>query len=306
MSGGVQARDDLGRAALYMVLSAMFIPLLNGSAKYLAARYPIVEIVWARYTGHFFYMVLFFAPSRGLGLLVATQPALQIVRSTLLCSSTALFITALPYVPLTTATAISFTSPFIVTALAPFLLRERVGAARWAAVAAGFVGAMVVIRPGSDEMHPISLLFFAAATLSALYQILSRKLAAYDRAETSITYIALAGFVLTTLPLPFVWETPRSLTDALVFVGLGIFGGFGHYFLVRAFELAPAPFVSPFNYLGLIGAATLSVLAFGQIPDVWLWLGAAIIVGSGLCILLYEHRQRQAAKPPPADSGGCG
>ncbi|MGE0749038.1 MAG: DMT family transporter [Variibacter sp.] len=292
MPGGEQARDNLSRAALYMVLSAIFIPALNASAKYLATRYPIVEIVWARYAGHFLYMLIVFAPRRGLSLLIANRPILQLVRSTLLCSSTAIFVLALPSAPLTTAAAISFTAPFVVTALSPLLLSERVGAARWAAVAAGFLGAMIVIRPGTEDMNAAHFLFFASATFSALYQIMSRKLAAYDRAETSITYIAVAGFVLTTIPLPFVWVTPASAKDAIVFVGLGIFGGVGHYFLVRAFELAPAPFVSPFNYLNLIGAAILSVAVFGQFPDLWLWIGAAIIVGSGLFILLYERRQR--------------
>ena len=85
---------------------------------------------------------------------------------------------------------------------------------------------------------------------------------------------------------------PASARDLLLFIGLGVFGGFGHYFLVRAFELAPAPFVAPFNYLGLIGAALLSVVVFGQFPDLWVWVGAAIIAGSGIFMLFYEHRQR--------------
>ena len=275
-----------------MLLVAVFIPLLNASAKYLAARYPIIQIVWARYAGHFIYMVLFFAPRLGASLLVASRPLLQLVRSMLLCISTLIFMTALAYVPLTTATAISFTGPFIVTALAPFLLGERVGWVRWLFVIVGFVGAMIILRPGTASVEPAAFLVFASAFASALYQILSRKLAAHDRAETSITYIALAGFVITTVPLPYVWVTPISLIDWLVFVGLGVFGGFGHYFMVRAFEIAPAPFVSPFNYLGLIGAAILSVMVFGQFPDVWVWAGASVIAGSGIFMLYYEHRVR--------------
>src|SRR5215207_1205846 len=169
-------------------------------------------------------------------------------RSTLLCISTVIFVTGLPYVPLATASAISFTGPFIVTALAPLVLGERVGPKRSAAVAIGFVGALVIVRPGAAGMNTAALLFFGSAFFSAMYQLLTRKLAAHDSAETSITYIALAGFVLTTIPLPFVWKTPVSWHDALLFFGLGLFGGFGHYFIVRAYEIA-APFVSPFNYL---------------------------------------------------------
>jgi len=237
-------------------------------------------------------MVVFFAPRLGTSLLVTARPGLQLARSTLLCISTLIFITGLPHVPLTTATAISFTGPFMVTAMAPLLLGERVTPARWLAVAAGFIGALVILRPGAADVSPAAFLFLASAFASALYQIMSRKLASLDRVETSITYIALAGFVLTSVALPFSWQTPGSARDFLLFVALGVFGGFGHYFLVRAFELAPAPFVAPFNYLGLIGAALLSVLVFGQFPDAWVWLGAAIIAGSGIFILLHEHMQR--------------
>ena len=148
------------------------------------------------------------------------------------------------------------------------------------------------MRPGLGVGHSAAFLVFGSATTSALYQILTRKLAAHDPAETSITYIALAGFLITTVPLPFVWQTPASLFDCLVFLGLGLFGGFGHYFMVRAFELAPAPFVSPFNYGQLIGATLLSVVVFGQLPDVWVWAGALVIAGSGVLMLVAERHAR--------------
>jgi drug/metabolite transporter (DMT)-like permease len=290
--------DDVGRAVLYMLIAASLIPLLNASAKYLSSDYSIVEITWARYAGHFVYMLIAFLPRRGVRLLVASRPVLQLVRSTLLCASTAIFFTALSYVPLPTATAISFTGPFIVTALAPFLLGEAVGRRRWAAVACGFLGALVIVRPGLGVEHWAAFLVFGSATTSALYQILTRKLAAHDPAETSITYIALAGFVLTTLGLPFVWKTPAGLLDALLFVGLGIFGGFGHYFIVRAYELAPAPVVSPFNYGQLLGATLLGFTVFGQIPDLWTCVGALIIAGSGIYMLLSERRRGAQRKRP--------
>jgi drug/metabolite transporter (DMT)-like permease len=274
-----------------MMLSAILIPLLNASSKYLTQFYPVVEITWARYAGHFVFMLLVFAPRRGTRLLVSSRPVLQLVRSTLLCLSTLIYISALKWVELPTATAISFTGPLIVTALAPFLLGEQVGRTRWLAVGVGFLGALVVVRPGMEGANQAALLVLASASASALYQIMTRKLASQDPAETSITYIALAGFVLTSVPLPFVWVTPESLWHALVFVGLGLFGGFGHYFLVRAFELAPAPVVSPFNYGQLIGAAVLSYSVFGQIPDAWTWLGAFIIAASGI-FMLYAERSR--------------
>ena len=288
--------DNLPRAVLYMVLVAIFIPMLNASAKYLAERgYPVIEIVWWRYAGHFLVMVVVFAPRLGTRLLAASRPALQLVRSSLLAASTLIFMSALAYVPLTTATAMSFTGPFIVTALAPVLLGERVGLVRWLFVIFGFFGALIILRPGTGAVEPAAFLLLGSALTSALYQIVSRKLASHDRAETSITYIALAGFALTTVPLPFVWVTPATALDWVLFALLGVLGGFGHYFWQRALEIAPAPFVSPFSYLGLIGAALLSVAVFGQFPDVWVWIGAFIIAGSGIFMLYYEHRQRGRA-----------
>ncbi|HEX2136655.1 MAG TPA: DMT family transporter [Microvirga sp.] len=285
------ARDNVSRAVLFMVLAAILLPLLNASSKYLSQTYPVLEITWARYAGHFLFMLIAFAPRRGLRLLASSQPVLQLVRSALLCASTLIFIAGLVSVMLPTATAISFTGPLIVTALSPLVLGEAVGRYRWLAIGTGFAGALVVVRPGLDPGYEAALLIFAGAFFAALYQLLTRKLAAHDPAETSITYIALAGFVLTSIPLPFVWQTPASLWDALVFAGLGLFGGFGHYFLVRAFELAPAPVVAPLNYGQLIGATLLGMMVFGQVPDYWTWLGAAIIAGSGLIMLWAERRK---------------
>jgi drug/metabolite transporter (DMT)-like permease len=282
--------DDVRRAVLYMAYAIALIPLLNASAKYLSRDYAIPEIVWARYAGHFFYMLIAFAPRRGIRLLITARPVMQLLRSTLLFASTALYFTAISYVPLPTAAAISFTGPFIVTLLAPAVLGEVVGLRRWSSVVLGFIGALVIVRPGMGANHWAAFLVFGSATTSALYQLFARKLAAHDAAETSITYIALAGFVLASALLPFYWRTPANLLDAMLFVGLGVFGGFGHYFIVRAYELAPAPVVSPFNYGQLLGAALFIYTVFGEFPDLWTWVGALIIVVSGIYMIYGEKR----------------
>ena len=288
MSAQVSRPDDLNKAVLYMVLAASLIPMLNAGAKYLTEDYSVLQITWARYAGHFVYMLMVFVPYRGLALLRSQQIPLQLLRSSLLCMATLIYITALAFVPLTTAAAISFTAPFIVTAFAPFILGERVSLRRWIAITVGFAGALIVIRPG-EGMNLAALLVFGSAASAAFYQLLSRKLAAGDPADTSITYIAVTGFLLTSLPLPFIWQTPGSVLDWMLFASLGFFGGFGHYFLVRAFEVAPAPFVSPFNYLQLAGAVLLGWVVFGQLPDLFVWLGSAIIIGSGVYILYSER-----------------
>jgi drug/metabolite transporter (DMT)-like permease len=289
--GTTQVPDNLERAVLFVVLSVLVLPAVNACAKYLNA-YSVVQITWARYAGHFAFMLLVFVPRSGLELLRTTRLGLQLTRSCLHCASALLTFYALGFVALPTATAISFSAPLMVTALAPLVLGETVGLARMLAVAAGFVGALVVVRPSADGQNWAVVLLLANAAISAVIQLMSRKLAQHDGAATSNTYMVLVGFVAMTLPLPFVWRTPADTLDAMVFVGIGISGGIGHYLLVRAFELAPAAFVSPFTYGQIIGATLISYLVFGQLPDVSTWIGAAIIAASGLFILYRERRAR--------------
>jgi drug/metabolite transporter (DMT)-like permease len=291
--------DDYPQAVLFMLLAALFLPLLNAAVKTMSARYPVLELLWARYAGHLVFMLVVFAPRRGLALLRSTRPVLQVSRSTLFCISSSVMFYALGFVPLATAVAINFTSPLIVTALAPIMLAERVGTARAIAVGVGFLGAMIVVRPGSGAYHWAAFLIFVSAATSAMTQVLSRKVAGHDAPETSNTYMVVAGFVLTSLPLPFVWQTPANTWDSLLFVSLGVLGGLGHYCLVRAFELAPAPFISPFNYAQILGAAVLSAVVFGQVPDLWTWVGAAVITLSGIFILLYERLRRRTDRERP-------
>jgi drug/metabolite transporter (DMT)-like permease len=285
--------DNLERAVLFVVLAVLVLPVINACAKYLSS-YSVVQITWARYAGHFLFMLLMFAPRSGLNLLRTTRLPLQLTRSSLHCLSAILTFYALGFVALPTATAISFSAPLMVTALAPLVLGERVGLIRWVAVAAGFVGALVVVRPGASGQDWAVGLLLANAAASAVIQLMSRKLAQHDGAVISNTYMVLVGFVLMSLPLPFVWRMPTELLDALVFVGIGVTGGVGHYLLVRAFELAPAAFVSPFTYGQILGATLISYLVFGQFPDSWTWIGAAIIVASGLFILYWERRSKAA------------
>jgi drug/metabolite transporter (DMT)-like permease len=276
---------------VFVVAAVLVLPIINACAKFLNS-YSIIQITWARYAGHFLFMLLFFAPRSGLDLLRSTQLPLQLIRSSLHCMSAIMTFYALGFVSLPTATAISFAAPLMVTALAPLILGERVGLPQWLAVGAGFMGALVMVRPGASGQNWAVLILLLNAGASAVIQLLSRKLARHDGAATSNTYMVLVGFVLMSVPLPFVWRSPADTIDVLVFLGIGVSGGVGHYLLVRAFELAPAAFVSPFTYGQILGATLISYLVFGQLPDVWTWLGAAIIVASGLFILYRERRLR--------------
>lgn len=283
---------NIGRAIGYMALAMALLPCLNAAAKHLGRAYPTVEIVWARYAGHFAYMCLVFLPQRGLRLFATAHLGTHILRSALLVLSTGIYFSALYDTELPTAAAISFVAPFMVTALAGIVLGERMSVERWAAAGIGFLGALVILRPGMGVVHLASFLVLISAAFNALYQTLTRLLAATESAETSNTYIAVVGFVVTSLAVPFFFVPPRSMVDGLLLVSLGAFGGFGHYFVVKALEWGPATVIAPLNYAQLIGTVVLGYAFFGEFPDVWTWLGAAIIIGSGLYIFGAERRVR--------------
>ncbi|MCP5151503.1 MAG: DMT family transporter [Ectothiorhodospiraceae bacterium] len=289
------AHHHVGRGIAFMCTAALVLPFLNAGAKLLGGEYPIVEIVWARYAGHLLCMMLVFMPRRGLRLFATRRPGLHVVRSALLLASTLCYFTALRYISLPTAAAINFTSPIIVTLLAIPMLGEQVGWRRMTAVGFGFLGALVIIRPGTDAVHPAAVLVLGSASAYALYQVLTRRAAATDPADTSVTWTAVVGTLGASLVLPWHWETPHTATHAAILASLGAVAGLGHYFVVKAFQHAPASIVSPFSYAQLLGAAVLGFAIFGQLPDVWVWVGAAMIVAAGLYIT-YRERVRASER----------
>jgi drug/metabolite transporter (DMT)-like permease len=269
--------------------------LLNAAAKALTGDFPVVELLWARTAGHLVFVVAAFGPRYGRRLFATRHPAFQLARSLLLMGSTAFNFAALRFIGLATATTINFTAPFIVAVLGIPMLGERVGLRRWLTICVGFLGVLVVIRPGSNVAQAASLLALGTAVCYAGYQVLTRRVAATDPPETTVGYSALLGTVLTTLVLPFSWVTPASWTQVGLLLSMGITGGLGHYLVARAYMWAPAAVVSPFNYVQLLGAAVTGYLFFGEVPDATLWLGAALIVGSGILMAWSEARRPASA-----------
>jgi drug/metabolite transporter (DMT)-like permease len=282
------------RGTLLMCAGVSLFPFMNAAVKLLGARYPANEIVWARFTGHLIVMLLVFLPQYGSRLLATRRPAVQIGRGVLMLVGNALFVVAIAHVPLATASAIGFTAPLIVTALAVPLLREPVGLRRWSAVLVGFAGALVVIRPGSGFGDPMMLLLLLGSATNALYLIATRWIGHYDDPATSIVFSALIGSAIMTLVLPFSFVWPRDAFDFAMLGGLGVIGAVGHYLVICAFRHGPAAVIAPLGYVELVGTATLGYLIFDNCPDVWTWVGAAIIIASGLYITLRERRLRAA------------
>jgi len=290
--GGDAHRRNALRAILFMAIAINLFPFMNVAVKYLSVDYPTTQILWARYAGHLLFMVLMFMPKRGMDLFRASKPGVHVIRSILMFVSTICFFSALRWIPVPTASAINFTSPLIVTAMAAPFLGEAVGWRRWVAVAVGFAGALIIIRPGGADTHWAMLLVLGTAFSYATYQIVTRKFSASDTPETSITYISIVGAVLSTLALPFDFHLPKDWIDTGVFLAIGFIGGIGHYFVIRAFQLGEASVLAPFNYGQLVMATVLSFLVFGTFPDAWTFVGAGVIVSSGLYITYRETRRR--------------
>src|SRR5437763_8209496 len=290
-----RSQHDVVRGIRLMCAGVSMFPFMNAAVKLLGANYPVAQIVWARFTAHLLVMLLVFLPQYGRRLLATRRPAVQIGRSLLMLVSNMMFVVAITRVPLATASAIGFTSPLIVTALSVPILHESVGIRRWSAVVIGFAGALLVIRPGGGLHDLAVLLLLLSSGAYALYQIATRWVSFYDDAAIGIIFTALLGSLVMTTTLPFVFVMPRSALDILLFASLGLLGGAGHYLVIRAFQSGPAAVIAPLGYIELIGTTILGYAIFGNFPDLWTWIGAAIIIASGLYIA-FRERPRSAVR----------
>jgi drug/metabolite transporter (DMT)-like permease len=279
---GSPPTDRILRSILAILFSVACFSVLNAISKTLSQHYPVVQVIWARYVFAFIFMMALFLPRSGLALFRWHNVGSQVVRGLLLFFSSFLYFHGIVYLPLATAASISLTSPLIVTALSARFLGEPVGVRRWIAVCLGFIGAVIVVRPGHANFEWHSLLIVASTLCSAFYQLFSRRYGQAERPDASATMATIVGTVVALPMLPFEWQTPSFGWDWVLFVAIGICAGVGHYFLTIAYSQAPAATVAPFNYVQLIGAAILGYLVFDNIPDFWTWVGAAVIVCSGL------------------------
>ena len=292
--------DRILRAILSTILAMACFSILNAMSKTLSTSgYPVIEVIWARYVFAFIFMLAMFLPRSGLKLFSIRRLDTQVVRGLLLFFSSYLFFHGVMYLPLATAAAISLASPIIVTALSARLLGEPVGPRRWAAVVVGFIGALIVVRPGQAAFDWHVLLIVASTVCSSFYQIFSRRYGQTERPDASATVATIVGTIAATPFVPFEWVMPTSTWHMVLFVGMGIMAGTGHYFLTIAYSQAPAAVVSPFNYTQLIGSAAMGFIVFHEMPDLWTWVGAGVIIASGLYIGYRERvRYRQRMKLP--------
>jgi len=274
-----------------MILTMLTFVSMDTIVKHLVQSYPVTQVVWGRYTFHVILLAIYLGPRLRFTMRTKHLGG-QLGRSMLLFLTTSLFFAGLQFVPLVDAAAIMYVAPIVVTALSVPSVRQKVGPHRWAGVVIGFIGAMVIIRPGTDVMQLASLLPLSAAVTYAFYQISTRALAGEDSVMTTAFYTSVAGAAIASLAVPFQWVTPDIEGWGLLAI-TGFLGGLGHLMLIRAFEMAPAATLSPYGYTNLIWATGLGFWFFNELPDLWTVVGALIIALSGLYIFYRESRARK-------------
>ncbi len=272
------------RGVLMMCFAVACFATMNGFVKELRVQeLPLMVIIWGRYFFHTILVLLLF-PRRIPMLLSGSDKGLQLVRSVLVLLATACMFTAVGFMPLADAVAITFIAPLLITALSVPLLNERVGLRRWIAVIIGFAGMLVIVRPGGGLFQPAALLPIGVTVFYALYQIITRVISHRTDPINTVFYTAIVGGVCMSLILPFFWQPPTG-EQWLLLVVVGLLGGLGHWAIIMAYQRAEAPLVAPFAYTELIWASLMGIALFRDFPDVWTIVGAGVIAASGIYIL---------------------
>lgn len=272
---------------LLFLTALLLFAILDATAKYLTAYHAVPFMVWIRYLVHCLFMLLTVAPGEGRALIATRHPGLMIVRALTLVGVTLFMQLALRTLPLAESSALVFTTPLLVALLAGPLLGETIPRRAWIATAAGFAGVLLIARPGGT-VGGIGVVYAGAAALCyALYQILTRRLAATETPLRLLFYTALIG-TLAMAFAPFThWDgTLPGWPDALLLASLGLWGGVGHFLMIRAFREAPASQLAPLLYVQLIWATLLGWLVFGHLPDLPAVAGMLVIGASGLFLVL--------------------
>jgi drug/metabolite transporter (DMT)-like permease len=287
-------------AVLLIVCASACFTTVDVSVKLLSQRYPVPLVVWARWGVQALVLLAAVGPRMRLDLLRTQRLPLHLARGALLIGSSVCFFSALRFLPLAEATALNYTSPIMVTLLAGWVLGERLTRPRWAFVVAGFVGMLLIVRPGGDLLGPTALLAVGAAALYATFQIMTRKLAG-ENLMVLMIYPSLVGTAVLSLVVPFVRSDEWYPTsDLAAFVGIGALGSLGHLLFVRAFQTASASALAPFTYAQLVWSTLAGWLVFGTFPDGWTLTGIFIIAGSGVVLTWYERWRANLPQSEPA------
>ena len=283
------ARADRPFRGIALILaSTVFLGASDVTAKYLSSTLPSIEIAWIRFLVFALIMVPAMVPGSPFYAMRTPRSAFQLLRGVALLASSLFFISGLRFLPIAEASATGFVAPLFVTALSIVFLGERVGLRRWLATAAGLVGVLIILRPGTSAFHPAAFFPLVSALAWACTLIMTRLMSGRERAATIMTYSSIAGVCILTAMVPLVWVAP-SWHDVLFGIFIGVASTAGQWIVVLAFRYADASVLAPFSYTQLLWVSILGFLVFGEVPDAWTVTGAAFIVASGLYT---AHRER--------------
>jgi len=271
------------KAITFNLLAWVMLPIMDGFAKYLSADMPVLQITWARY----FFTVAFTLPIMlffyNKQLVWTDKPKLQIIRGLILLCANVCFFYAISVISLAKALTLAFVAPLIVTAFSPILLGEKVGIRRWTAVIIGFIGSLVVIRPGFVEINLASLAALATGVMYGFYLIITRKLSTSDNPLLTLLLTGLVGLVAVSGIMPFIWVNPSGSQWSMM-ASIGVFACVGHLFLILSLKYADASKLAPFSYFEIITNIIIGYYFFSDFPDNWTFLGLSIIIISGIYI----------------------
>jgi drug/metabolite transporter (DMT)-like permease len=269
-------------------LCFLLFTVLDGTAKWLVTVMPVFMVVWLRFVTHAIFQGALLFPIKGFSLVRTKHLRWHLLRALMFMLMTGMNFWALQYLQLTVTASIFFTVPIIIALISARVLDEKLDAGRWIAIIAGFSGVLFIVHPWGAEFHPAMVLAVGNAVLYALFNLMTRRLAAYDSPET-IGYLPAVGAAIGLTPLAIAfWEWPEGMLEWTLACLLGVLGGLGHYLIAVAHRYAPSSVMAPFLYQQIIYTALFGYLAFGDVPSPTVWAGAAIVIASGLYLFARE------------------
>ena len=276
------------KAITFNLLAWVMLPIMDGFAKYLSSDLPVLQITWARYffTVAFTLPVMFFFFRKNL--VWTDKPKLQLIRGLILLTANVCFFYSISIISLAKALTLAFIAPLIVTAFSPIFLGEKVGFRRWSAVIIGFIGSMVVIRPGFVEINLASLAALGTGVMYGFYLIITRKLSSSDNPLLTLLLTGVVGAIIISFVMPFVWIKP-TLNQWSMMAAIGIFACVGHLFIILSLKYADASKLAPFSYFEIVTNIIIGYYFFSDFPDKWTFLGLFIIILSGIYISRREN-----------------
>jgi len=276
---------DLSKGIFFILLAVFLFASSDALSKYLTNDYAVVMVLWVRYVVHTLLMLAVLRPKSINHLMSCQRPKWQIIRGLCMVFTNLLFISALHFMPLAEGTAIVYISPLLVLAFSGPILGDHVGRLQWVAVVIGFIGVMMVVRPGGSLFHPVALLAIAAAFSFSVYQLITRKLNGIDSVNTTNFISGVISAAVTTLMIPFFWKTP-TFTMGLLMIALGFSALLSHLCMTHAYHFAKPAVLAPFTYLQLLFAGMIGYILFDHTPDFLGIVGMIIIVMGGLFAMI--------------------